>query len=197
MKQFIGVVALLMLISYMAMPTLAAELRMRGFFENVLPHVDHNTSDADLDMTRTTDQIFFGRARTRLFFDFIANDDLRGVLALEVDSTYGAPRYNRVGARCPPGIDPYTFEQCGFRNGIDTNNIEVKPQVSPTDLKSKIENALVRIAELDARRITVEVDGGTVRPSAPAVLRLIASSNFVGCCTGRSAGLSPLSIRPA
>jgi osmotically-inducible protein OsmY len=44
-----------------------------------------------------------------------------------------------------------------------TNNIEVKPQVSPTDLKSKIENALVRIAELDARRITVEVDGGTVR----------------------------------
>ena len=44
-----------------------------------------------------------------------------------------------------------------------TNNIEVKPQVSPTDLKSKIENALVRIAELDARRITVEVDGGTVK----------------------------------
>jgi osmotically-inducible protein OsmY len=33
-----------------------------------------------------------------------------------------------------------------------TNNIEVKPQVSPADLKSKIENALIRIAELDARR---------------------------------------------
>jgi osmotically-inducible protein OsmY len=44
-----------------------------------------------------------------------------------------------------------------------TNNIEVKPQVSPADLKSKIENALIRIAELDARRITVEVDGSTVR----------------------------------
>jgi len=44
-----------------------------------------------------------------------------------------------------------------------TNNIEVKPQVSPADLKNKIESALVRIAELDARRITVEVDGGTVR----------------------------------
>ena len=44
-----------------------------------------------------------------------------------------------------------------------TNNIEVKPQVSPADLKSKIENSLVRIAELDARRITVEVDGGTVK----------------------------------
>ena len=38
-------------------------------------------------------------------------------------------------------------------------------------------------------------DGGTVRPSALAVLRLIASSNLVGACTGRSAGFSPLRIR--
>src|SRR5688572_27027778 len=70
MKKSIGVVALLVLTGFMAMPTLAAELQMRRFFENVLPHVDHNTSDADLDMTRTTDQIFFGRERTRLYFDF-------------------------------------------------------------------------------------------------------------------------------
>jgi osmotically-inducible protein OsmY len=44
-----------------------------------------------------------------------------------------------------------------------TNNIEVKPRVSPIEVKSKIEDALKRSAELDARRITVEVDGGTVR----------------------------------
>src|SRR5207245_2659960 len=37
--------------------------------------------------------------------------------------------------------------------------------------------------------------GGTSRPSALAVLRLIRSSNFVGCWTGRSAGLSPLRMR--
>lgn len=43
------------------------------------------------------------------------------------------------------------------------NNIEVKPRVSPSDIKSKIEEALRRSAELDARRITVEIDGGTVR----------------------------------
>src|SRR5262249_34053184 len=36
--------------------------------------------------------------------------------------------------------------------------------------------------------------GGTVRPSALAVLRLIASSNFVGCSTGRSVGFVPLRI---
>ena len=44
-----------------------------------------------------------------------------------------------------------------------TNNIAVKPNVTPTELKSKIEEALKRNAEPDARRITVEVDGGTVR----------------------------------
>src|SRR5262245_16142174 len=37
--------------------------------------------------------------------------------------------------------------------------------------------------------------GGTVRPSALAVLRLITSSYLVGACTGRSAGFSPLRMR--
>jgi hypothetical protein len=37
---------------------------------------------------------------------------------------------------------------------------------------------------------------GIVRPRAFAVLRLTISSNFVGWRTGRSAGFSPLSIRP-
>ena len=44
-----------------------------------------------------------------------------------------------------------------------TNNIEVKPVVTPTEIKSKIEDALKRSAELDARRITVDLDGGIVR----------------------------------
>src|SRR5205814_10277012 len=38
------------------------------------------------------------------------------------------------------------------------------------------------------------IDGGTVRPSAIAVLRLTTSSNLVGCSTGRSAGLAPLRV---
>src|SRR5215510_9363619 len=36
---------------------------------------------------------------------------------------------------------------------------------------------------------------GISKPSARAVLRLITVSNFVGCCTGKSAGLSPLRMR--
>src|SRR3954463_11492700 len=38
-------------------------------------------------------------------------------------------------------------------------------------------------------------DWGTVSASFFAVLRLITSSNFVGSCTGRSAGFAPLRIR--
>src|SRR5690242_7203606 len=45
---------------------------------------------------------------------------------------------------------------------------------------------------LSARAIIVD---GTSRPSAVAVLRLMANSNLVGCSTGKSAGFTPLSIR--
>src|SRR6516162_9195934 len=38
-------------------------------------------------------------------------------------------------------------------------------------------------------------DGGTVRPSVLAVLRLTKSANFVGSWTGSSAGLAPFRIR--
>lgn len=50
-----------------------------------------------------------------------------------------------------------------------SNLLVVKPRVAPADLKQKIEQALIRSAEVDAKRITVEVQGskiilkGTVR----------------------------------
>jgi len=43
-----------------------------------------------------------------------------------------------------------------------SNLIVVKPRVTPAELKQKIERALVRSAETDAQRITVEVDGTKV-----------------------------------
>jgi osmotically-inducible protein OsmY len=43
-----------------------------------------------------------------------------------------------------------------------SNLITVKPRVTPSDLKRSIEQALVRSAETDAARITVEVDGNKV-----------------------------------
>jgi len=44
-----------------------------------------------------------------------------------------------------------------------TNNIAVKPRISPSDVQRKIEEALKRSAEIDARRVNVEVEGSTVQ----------------------------------
>lgn len=50
-----------------------------------------------------------------------------------------------------------------------SNTISVQPRVNPGDVKKKIEDALVRSAQVDAQRVQVEVDGskitlkGTVR----------------------------------
>jgi osmotically-inducible protein OsmY len=41
-----------------------------------------------------------------------------------------------------------------------SNLITIQPSVTPAELKEKIEDALVRNAEIDADRITVEVQGG-------------------------------------
>lgn len=43
-----------------------------------------------------------------------------------------------------------------------TNAMRIKPRVAPVEIKSKIEAALKRSAEIDASRITVETDGGEV-----------------------------------
>lgn len=43
-----------------------------------------------------------------------------------------------------------------------TNQIELSPNVSPTEVKAKIETALKRSAQLDAKRITVDANGGEV-----------------------------------
>ena len=43
-----------------------------------------------------------------------------------------------------------------------SNLITVKPRLDPSDLKQKIEKALIRTAETDAQRISVAVDGNKV-----------------------------------
>ena len=43
-----------------------------------------------------------------------------------------------------------------------SNHIKLAPRVKPTEVKAKIENALKRIAQIDANRITVDANGGEV-----------------------------------
>ena len=51
-----------------------------------------------------------------------------------------------------------------YRKGVKgvTNLIKIKPRVAPAELQSKIEDAFKRSAALDARRITVDVNGDVV-----------------------------------
>jgi len=82
---------------------------------------------------------------------------------------------------------------------LETKRLDLLLEVVPT--ASVPANTIVTTAAIDApHSITSSArassDGGTVRPSALAVRRLIRKSNLVACCTGRSAGFSPLRIRP-
>lgn len=43
-----------------------------------------------------------------------------------------------------------------------SNNITLKQKVEPTDIKNKIKRAFERIADLNAKKVSVEVDGHTV-----------------------------------
>jgi osmotically-inducible protein OsmY len=43
-----------------------------------------------------------------------------------------------------------------------SNHIKLAPRVKPAEVKAKIENALKRIAQIDANRITVDANGGEV-----------------------------------
>src|SRR5262249_33815030 len=61
------------------------------------------------------------------------------------------------------------------------------------DRWSHVARALVHSITSSARPRS---ESGTSRPSALAVLRLMISSTLVDCCTGRSAGFSPLRMRP-
>src|ERR671923_781242 len=112
MKNWIRFVILLVVIGLAAAPALAAELRVTGFFDNVFPHFEKNISgnNSDLDTTRGGDKATFGRERSRLFFNFIASDDLRGVFALEIDNSYGAPSADEFGSGCVEATGLYRFE---------------------------------------------------------------------------------------
>src|ERR1044071_5336901 len=68
------------------------------------------------------------------------------------------------------GTVDHKHEQLAVENAIRnlagvkgmTNHLKVKPVVTPSEVKTKIENAMRRAAELDAKKVQVEVDGTKV-----------------------------------
>ena len=61
-------------------------------------------------------------------------------------------------------------------------------------MRLKMSRELFRVVHSMTRSARLTSGGGIVSPRAFAVFRLITSSNWVGCSTGRSPGLAPLRI---
>jgi osmotically-inducible protein OsmY len=67
-------------------------------------------------------------------------------------------------------MDEWQYQKTAAENAIKylmgmkgfTNTIRIKPRVSASDVKSKIESALARRAQLDANRIKVEATDSKV-----------------------------------
>src|ERR1700738_1751069 len=72
-------------------------------------------------------------------------------------------------------------EQCGKR---------------PRDRRAAEEAQQLTASHSITSSARARIEGGTVMPSALAVLRLTNRPNVLACWTGRSAGLAPARIRP-
>jgi hypothetical protein len=104
-------------------------LRTSGFIDNVFPHWERNISNpsSDNDVTRDHDSATYGRTRGRLFFNFIANDNLRGVFGIELDAVWGLPRRDLAGSGCQEWDEgAFGSAECGFRKNTDINNFQLK-----------------------------------------------------------------------
>src|SRR5262245_62580037 len=117
MKNVVWCMLVLVLVGLIAVPVFAAELRTTGFIDNSFPHWERNISNpgSDNDATLNHDTATYGRTRGRMFFNFIASDDLRGVFGIELDAIWGLPRVDRAGAGCVVGDGAYGSENCGFQ----------------------------------------------------------------------------------
>ena len=72
--------------------------------------------------------------------------------------------------------------------GTQSRNVRFVPKADILRRSNSLRYSIISLASASSV-------GGTVMSSALAVLRLMTSSYFVGCCTGSSAGFSPLRMR--
>jgi glycine/D-amino acid oxidase-like deaminating enzyme len=125
----------------------------------------------------------------------------------------GLSHWEQGAARAAPGIDLYlSLHKEGDRAGDEVPHIFTRKSRLRLG-KFLITGAKKSFATISARTGLMQCskehhskissarpDSGNVMviPSARAVFKLMYISTFVvACCTGRSAGLSPLRIRPA
>jgi hypothetical protein len=122
MKRWSWVLVLLVLAGMLAAPAYADErLKLTGYIDN---HINwmKNPSDTDSDLTQNGEQRFFGRSRARMFFNIMATENSKAVVAFEFDQGWGEGTDNVSSSDDCHGGAP----NCGFDLGIDNNVFELK-----------------------------------------------------------------------
>jgi hypothetical protein len=126
---------------------------------------------------------------------------LRAANTLKLTNLPGTASQTRAGNRATGGGSDV---RVGANSEVGARNRHVR--FSPIAIKLRTSREVRFVPQTDsciaARKIIYSITSsalvssvvGIVRPSALAVLRLITSSNLVGCSTGRSEGLVPLRI---
>ena len=108
----------------------------------------------------------------------------------------GADRFTRRGGFCRlhAMFMNQSFTTWGLREELSSRSLFRVPWVGLQGGCHAPSSVLAHSITSSARASKLS---GTVSPSALAVLRLITSSYLVGACTGKSAGFSPLRMRPS
>src|SRR5262244_1473872 len=129
---------------------------------------------------------------------FLAELCLSTVLVLALRAFHCRPR-RKKRARCPARVTSRMVDASRFSCGGQDRHRRLlcprcqrPPRRRAADERDELA-PLHSITSSARSRIAV----GIVTPSALAALRLTTVSNAVACWTGRSAGFSPLRIRPA
>ena len=148
-----------------------------------------STADGDDHAHLTADQIGRQRRQSIVLALRPAIFD-RHILALDIAGFFQA--LAERGQRCGVLVRRYAAEEPDHRHRRLLRPRRKRPGRRAAEKRDEI--APLHSITSSARASSV---GGQLRPSALAVLRLMTSSNLVGCRTGRSAGFSPLRMRPA
>lgn len=82
-----------------------------------------------------------------------------------------------------------------------SRRLDTRPAISDLPLGADLITAAQDVSKVPRANMTYSItssavasrSGGILKPCALAVLKFAISSNFVGSCTGRSAGFSPFS----
>src|SRR5262249_40067928 len=144
--------------------------------------------DSDQDSDTGADQFFDdpGQPLGALLGPAVDNRDVAAVGPAECRETF-AERIEKAPVFLPrPHLDK-----------ADVRRLDPGQGWIPSDCRGGGEQQQLAPPHSITSSARARIDGGTVRPSSLAVLRLTTSSNVAGCWAGRSAGLTPFRIRPA